>query len=287
MNTEAINTEAEIAVVKPGDLLKKERIKQNLAIEDIAKKLYLTKQNIEYLENNEFNKLPGDVFVRGYLRSYARLLGLYSNDLIDLYIKFTKPQEQKISKLKQNNIASINANKKSGLSYVIVMLIGIAIIFGCTWVINNSNKTAQVINNEAVSAINNANIVVPDNIDRLAENNLDQDENSFASNQTEKETEQVTEEQVVEPAIKILKINFGNECWIKVVDADNKTLIDAIYKKGQSVETSGKEPFKVNLGNGRNVQISYDGEPVKFKIRSSGSASFTVTSLDNSDANAD
>jgi len=259
--------------VTPGELLQKERLKQGLTIEDVANSLHLTVQNINYLENNEFDKLPGDVFVRGYLRLYARLLGLYSDDLISNYAKLVKDNVQE--KDEENSFLIANTRKKNKSNYLIVMLLGIGVVFGCVWFINNWQKAQQITQEESI--INNE----LSNLDEISSEEI------FISTVEEHEEDELDtnieskldlEQQIEEPITKSLYISFGNDCWVKVVDANKQILIDAIYKKGQNIEVNGKEPFNVSLGNARNVKVSYGDEIIEVKPRSSGSANFVVTS---------
>jgi len=40
---------------------------------------------LEYLENGQYEKLPAEVYVRGFLRSYARYLNIDEQALVKLY----------------------------------------------------------------------------------------------------------------------------------------------------------------------------------------------------------
>ncbi|NQY42091.1 MAG: helix-turn-helix domain-containing protein [Legionellales bacterium] len=68
-----------------GTRLKQARESANLTIEDVAAKLNLTKSVIIYLESNNYSISNRDVFKRGYLRSYARLLELPAEELVHEY----------------------------------------------------------------------------------------------------------------------------------------------------------------------------------------------------------
>jgi cytoskeleton protein RodZ len=65
-----------------GKLLATARQVKGLSTSDVADKLKLTARQIEALEAEEFDKLPAAVFVRGFIRNYARLLGLDAAQLI-------------------------------------------------------------------------------------------------------------------------------------------------------------------------------------------------------------
>lgn len=59
----------------PGEQLASIREQKGYTVEYVANKLHLRARIIELIENNEFHLLPEPVFVKGYLRAYAKLLG--------------------------------------------------------------------------------------------------------------------------------------------------------------------------------------------------------------------
>lgn len=70
---------------KPGLYLAYEREKKGFTIEDIAGKLYLSVHTIRALEEDAYALLPELVYVRGYIRSYCRVLGVDPNPVLDMY----------------------------------------------------------------------------------------------------------------------------------------------------------------------------------------------------------
>ncbi|MEK7181640.1 MAG: RodZ domain-containing protein [Patescibacteria group bacterium] len=68
-----------------GERLKKLRTDSRMSLPDIAKATKIQAKYIEYLENGEYEKLPADVYVRGFLRSYARYLNVEEQSFLRLY----------------------------------------------------------------------------------------------------------------------------------------------------------------------------------------------------------
>lgn len=71
--------------VSPGQRLARARTQRNLSLEDVAKNLNLSVSMVRSLESDNFKSLPGHAFVRGYLRNYAKLVGLAPDDLVKAY----------------------------------------------------------------------------------------------------------------------------------------------------------------------------------------------------------
>lgn len=69
----------------PGAQLREARHRANLSLEEVATQLRLDRRTVRALEENEFQYLPAPTFIRGYIRSYARLLGLPSGPILEAY----------------------------------------------------------------------------------------------------------------------------------------------------------------------------------------------------------
>ena len=69
----------------PGAALRAAREARGASVEDVAQAMHLPRAFIEGLEDNAFSALPAPTFTRGYIRSYAKLLGIDSAVLIRQY----------------------------------------------------------------------------------------------------------------------------------------------------------------------------------------------------------
>ena len=69
----------------PGAHLRQAREAANISADKIAASLLLDLKIIEALEADSFDRLPAPTFVRGYLRGYARLLGLPAGPILEMY----------------------------------------------------------------------------------------------------------------------------------------------------------------------------------------------------------
>lgn len=67
-----------------GTLLKEEREKRKVSLSDIARATKLSVSSLQLMEAGNLDDLPPDVFVRGFIRSYARTLGISSNEPLEL-----------------------------------------------------------------------------------------------------------------------------------------------------------------------------------------------------------
>jgi cytoskeleton protein RodZ len=73
----------------PGDTLRQAREERGWQVAEVAAKLNLTAQSLAQLEAGEFDRLPGHTFARGYVRAYAKLLGLDQAELVEAFDRYT------------------------------------------------------------------------------------------------------------------------------------------------------------------------------------------------------
>jgi len=79
-----------------GKLLRDSREAKGIAIEDMAEKLHLLTDVVRGIEQCDFEEMPSRVFVRGYVRNYARLVGLNAQEMLD---KFDQAHPEDLSHL--------------------------------------------------------------------------------------------------------------------------------------------------------------------------------------------
>lgn len=68
-----------------GEELKRAREEKGLTLSDAAEKTRISRSFLQALEDGEYSVIPGEVFVSGFLRSYARELGLDEKDVLARY----------------------------------------------------------------------------------------------------------------------------------------------------------------------------------------------------------
>lgn len=69
----------------PGQLLRSGREAAGLSIEQVAEKLHLLQSVVSSLEKDSYERIRGDTFVRGYMRNYAKLVGLDGDEVVGCY----------------------------------------------------------------------------------------------------------------------------------------------------------------------------------------------------------
>ncbi|MBW1247071.1 helix-turn-helix domain-containing protein [Pseudomonas tolaasii] len=80
--------------VNPGETLRQARESNGWSLAEVALKLNLTATSLANLEAGAFDKLPGHTFARGYIRAYAKLLGIDQAVLVQEFDQFTGTDSQ-------------------------------------------------------------------------------------------------------------------------------------------------------------------------------------------------
>ncbi|HEY6562659.1 MAG TPA: helix-turn-helix domain-containing protein [Polyangiaceae bacterium] len=68
-----------------GQYLRRQRESKQMSLEEIARSTRVPMSSVERIESDQFDELPGEVFVRGFLKSYARSIGIPSDDVLARY----------------------------------------------------------------------------------------------------------------------------------------------------------------------------------------------------------
>ncbi|TOE73804.1 helix-turn-helix domain-containing protein [Vibrio parahaemolyticus] len=313
--TEHENTNEVPLSIEAGTLLKNKRESLGMTQKQVADRLRLRVSVIEDIENNRFESQQVATFTRGYLRSYAKFVGL-DEKVVLVALEQTadvKPKEQDIE---MQSFSRKTKHEKHNsrimlLTWVIAIVI-IGISAAWWWQNQQENSLAQVVAEANVetsqpSADEIADIdlmteeeLIASTPAELAASNNTASESSINAAQTDDvvpaETEESTTEATQEPVavieaaeevqdaspvvpegMTLLTMKFKADCWIQIKDTNGKTLVSGTQKPGQDVELTGKAPFKVILGAPEGVTMTFASEPVDLSGYTSGKvARFTL-----------
>lgn len=167
-----------------GELLKTERLKQNLTVQDVAFSLKLSSKIIQAIESGSQEELPAKTFVRGFVKSYAQLLKLDATLVMRQFQeemgstqplpKTPPPMGESAQKNEpphltkkqnlQSNTLSVDSNKKT-LGYI--FLAGLLVVL-----IVITNKIADRYQKETIVDIKTASNMRPIEASTLPANGL-------------------------------------------------------------------------------------------------------------------
>ena len=126
--------------------LKKARLEKGMSLNDVKKEINIQKKYLEILEQGDYEKLPGSVYVRSWLKLYGNLLELPVSELLEDY-KTQSIVNKKLQKItKENNKESIYNNilKPKVVKMVITIFIFFGLLGYLAWSINNILKPPYI-----------------------------------------------------------------------------------------------------------------------------------------------
>ena len=134
--------------VNPGDTLREARESNGWSLAQVALKLNLTSTSLANLEAGAFDKLPGHTFARGYIRAYAKLLGIDQTALVQQFDQFTGTDSQGSNVHGLGRIEEPTRVSHTILRIVSLLLL-IAVIGGCFvwWQDQTSQRNKDLTSN--------------------------------------------------------------------------------------------------------------------------------------------
>src|SRR5579872_2107331 len=75
-----------VSVSEFGDKFRKAREKKELSFDDVSNVTKISSRMLQAIEEEHFDQLPGGVFNKGFIRAYAKHLGLNAEDAVTDYL---------------------------------------------------------------------------------------------------------------------------------------------------------------------------------------------------------
>lgn len=148
MPTDSDTKQAEInQALTVGATLRQARREQDLSEKDVADRLHITMHYVKALETDRYEKLPGAVFAKGYIKSYAQLLGLDSAALLAAY-----EADQLERKGSQGQHAAQEVRRDRNRPLVIASVVLFIGVFAGLWIVSQWGDEAPVPSGQAPAA---------------------------------------------------------------------------------------------------------------------------------------
>ena len=236
-----------------GDLLRRERERQNLSIKDIEKATSIRALYIDAIEKGEYKTLPGEVYAKGFVRNYANYLKLNANEIVNAFNEEMHPQEElqdaagSSSAEEARQELSAERNREEYRGPKITSLESYPM----------EKKSHGVRNALMVAA---AVFVVA--FAALIAFGGDEEPNAPAPRaKTQTQQGQKQTEAAPKPAADgvEMKLSFTDRCWTEVV-VDGKTEFEGTAEKGKVLTLKGKDKVHITAGNAGALNYSLNGK---------------------------
>ncbi len=265
-----------------GSYLKHERELRGVALEDIADKTKIHLKYLEALENNLYDNLPGEVFVKGYIKSYAKSIGSDVEEIVNAYDdSIGRERRQMLVDAHSSQIKSRSASRPALGLVVLALILGGAVFGGYYYLKNVEENRAAVLPKSLKPAAKES--AKTDPIAAVPQENTAAVEKNIASGNTPPETEKPA---APEPKSGGFSDNFGapNEekpaSGGEAASAGTASPAPPGDKKTSTVNEKGFIIQSVAMPNGAEPEGDAGDQallPLKLKIQARENAWFNLT----------
>jgi len=289
-------------VLSFGEHLYVERKRQNLSVADVAKAIHLSEKVIDAIERSDVGQLPQPAFVQGYLRAYAKYLGISESLVLQEYAHAVPRQLE--TELQPRSTLPSEASSNSPFVKIVTMLVFLVMVAAALYASFSYYKNAIVAEQTETDELTS--LPLPES-EIETESELEITDQSGVEVETPLAvTEPAMEEQsavekavIVKPRIRaselpvnvvaqqpsdnadadrstgqkpinqlvvkgddVLELSADQVSWVEVNDANGVNLYFDLLQQGQQITLKGRAPFKIFLGNAPQVAIKMNDIPV-------------------------
>lgn len=241
--------EVAAALPTPGQRLKAQREAQKLSIDDVADVLRFSRRQIELLEADRYDELPGATVVRGFVRRYAKHLKLDAEPLLaelSPVVPATAPEVRPPENMGVAADASLDVGGTAGRLPVGTLLAALVLLgaLGLVAYFISSGMPGKS-DPPAVAAVAPAPAPAADTAVLPAA--------------------PLPAAEPVLPPTTPLVVEFDDRSWIEVRDASQQVVFVGEHPKGTRQSIEGQAPFQLWIGKARAVRVTYGERSIDLK----------------------
>ena len=260
-----------------GDILRRERERQNLSIKDIEQSTSIRALYIEAIENGDYDKLPGTVYAKGFIKNYGNFLKLNGDDLSRHFSEEVSPtpilhsttpdsntkqplqedQTEKVinepipavnnqirseteTKINSPKLSKNNSHSSSNGSLIAAAAILVVAVVGGLWYYFTNIEGKELAQNTPVQT--QSSTIDP----------------SVASVSDGKVSASTPDSVSVPANVVNLQAKFNGQCWTRVI-VDGRVAYEGTAEAGQTLSWQGKDKITVTAGNAAAVEFIENG----------------------------
>lgn len=230
-----------------GSWLRRQRELRQVSLRDVADRTKISYRYLEAMEEDRFDILPAPVFAKGFLREYARYVGLSPDEVVNHYLAVQQAQEGEdrndetmIGKVVKAAKAEKNARTRNW-SYGLLMVLAAVLILLLVWLFSyladRRNKSPEAEQQRPMPAM--------------------------AAPPAEEIRPAALPPPAEEPKAPLeVTLDFTDECWVKAV-IDGKKHIEEQRVQGESMPLLAQKSVLLTLGNAGAVDLQVNGRTVE------------------------
>ena len=245
-----------------GALLKAKRTEKNIAIGEVAERLKFSAKQIESLESGDYKGLPEPIFVKGFIKTYGRFLGLDTDQVTSLLNEVFPSQVSVAPATATENQTSLNfQDQKKSKSFPkwLPLVVVAALVVGAVYLWQS--KSTEQNRQQEKSTLEVGDVAQP----QLATDNVQvvpMKASATASASVSASAPAAASAVVAAGSIQI-KVRYRSN--LIVTDADGTPLHSGIVASNSSHQFKGKAPYQVRIGYATGSEISFNGQAIDIK----------------------
>ncbi|MCX9155092.1 DUF4115 domain-containing protein [Niveibacterium sp. 24ML] len=280
----------EPGVAASGAALRQAREARGLGLAEVATTLKLTTRQIEAIEDEAFEVLPGNAFARGFVRNYARFLSLDPAPLLERMAQPARAEELRLAP--ESNAEGAVPRSPSGYrstsAMPAVLLFGaILVLGGLGYLFDWYGRQSPVLIDQAalqsMPAVASSEAVFPPKSEETevvmaqveavatasapalqapASEPLPAQSAALVTADAPAPQPMQSAPATPEAPQAGISFSFSQDAWVEVRDASGRVVFSQLNKAGSTQAVQGKAPFSLVIGNATNVKLSYNGQPI-------------------------
>ncbi len=228
-----------------GQILRNARVDRGWSLTQAEEVTKIRIRYLEALEEEEYSVLPGSTYTKGFIRTYAKHLGIDPEEVLSLYKNSTNEVEPEIYR-------PVSNIPRKGSKWLKPALIALAGALALAVVIGIASLSKPEGNNISPEDITPPLPTVPQ------EEVVQQDENQPPTTPIEEEEPAV----ITDPynGEVVVQLVFTEDCWIRA-NVDGRPTLEGTFRKGVTKELRGNEQVElVRVGNAGGLNITVNGK---------------------------
>jgi len=250
-----------------GQILREAREAQGMTLEDAAARLRLMQRQVEAMETDDFESLGQPVFARGFVRNYARLLGLAPEALL------ARMEGAPAEPTAVSPAAPLQPDSWLTSPWLILVLLGLLVVvvapLSLYWWLNSeggdgpSQRMSPATQGRPAPVAAPAAVAEPAEAARpVVEGVLIAPAATPATAASEAPEQLEASAPEVPAPSGVLHLEFGDEAWVEIKDGSGRMLHRQLNPPGSRVDVKGQPPFDVVIGNAAQARVTYNGRPI-------------------------
>ena len=264
----------------PGELLRRERERRGVSLQQAAEDLHLDAWTVEALEQNRFSALGAPVYAKGYLRKYAALLELSPDVIIARYesVADRPAAPTPIPIMTSAPPSAPRLSLKTPL-LIIAALIGLAgVVWLVRFLLSAPSTSPAAVAPAATQSVERAEIVERPTPDAAQLSDRADAAAAQPSPAPAVETPNEAAGAAQAPAAPTgpnvrLRLEFTETSWVEVYDATDRRLMFGLGESGRVRNLTGVAPLRVTLGAASAVSAYVNDEQIVIPRREGRDAS--------------